>query len=90
MATRVRLDDHGPAAFVVCGEDGVWSVLEGGYDSDLLEQYLNLLWGPNWTKPHGKFNPYPSFLRVEQLLEAHKGEILGTEFPAPTNPEAIY
>ena len=54
MATRVRLDDHGPAAFVVCGEDGVWSVLEGGYDSDLLEQYLNLLWGPDWIKPRGE------------------------------------
>ena len=89
MATRVQLDDHGPTALVVCGEDGVWSVLEGSYDPDFLERYLNLMWGPDWKAPPLKFEPYPSFLRVQELLKVHKGEIIFVDLP-PIDPDATY
>ena len=82
MAIRIRLDDHGPAVIATCADDGVWSVLEGGYDPDFLEEYLNVLWGPNWQPPPLTYFPSGARARAEAVLKEHKGEILHEDIPA--------
>ena len=79
ITIKVRFNyTWGPVVATV-NEKGVWTVDESYYLSDLIEMYLNSLYGPTFTE--WDYEPYPSFLRARAVARNLNGKIIETNLP---------